>query len=328
MFEVLPVKETLFLSTNEGGGCWKEKVIATQVARHQSSVDSCCFTRAGMLASFCRKLGTLTWASTDLKASDTVVDADIREILAIGEGWRGNELVVGDLQGRVWAIQPGDISKRNRGQGPAVAFSEAVESLFTDRDNEVVACGKSGKVRRIPLFSGLQAEILVAPPGYREQQSMVRAGAQGAFWSLFCERVEGASQTVLELVIGRGREIRVLTTPQYVTDISVNDGGDTICLAGRSVKVFQYAGGELVERYSRDVAAHKVVFVGSALLAVALSSEPWLEVWQLSDGLPTVGAQFAPSPITALCAQRNIVAAGLGSGELLVLELRGSAEGK
>ena len=88
--------------------------------------------------------------------------------------------------------------------------------------------------------------------------------------------------------------------------------------------MFGYVNGKLVERCSRDIAAEKVVFLGTTLLAVALRGEPWLELWQLSDGMPTVAAEYVPSPITALCATGKVVAAGLRSGELLVLEFRGS----
>jgi hypothetical protein len=154
----------------------------------------------------------------------------------------------------------------------------------------------------------------------------MKAGDCGLFWSLIRERVEGGVQTVLELVENEGREVRVFTTTRSFSDTCVSEDGSAICIAGRSVKVFQYSRGELIERFSRDVAADKVRFLGSKFVAVALSDVPWLEVWQLSDGMPTVGAEFAPAPVTALCARGKMVAAGLRSGELLVLGLRGVSE--
>jgi len=318
LFETLPETGRLFLSTDQEGGPWGTQNLQRDATRHGGSVDSCCFTRSNQLVSLSRGAGTLRWSSVDLRPVHQVAD---RDILKVAEGVGQDDVVVGDDQGRVWSIEP-NASPPNRGVGVPVAFSEPVISIFHEQGEQVVASGRSGRVLRIPLFSGKTSSVLAQGGGYREQQLILKAGAPGQFWSLRRESLPGGAQTVFSLVEADCREIPVLTTPSYFPDACVSEDGATVCLAGSSVQLFQRTSGGVTALFHRSVAANKVAFLRHDFLAVALAGEPWLEVWRIAEGMPICAAEHLPAPVTALTAKESVVFAGLRSGDLMSLKLK------
>jgi WD40 repeat protein len=320
IFERLPESGELFLSTAEMGGIWNQPPDLRPGARHESSVSACCFTRSGNVVTASLKANTISWSSPRLDQQYQLVD---RTITAIARGIGLDEIIVGDHRGRLWSVGPGGTSL-DRGAEAAVVFSEPVLCVFHEGGDDVVATGKSGRVVCAPLSNGVNTTVLSAFSGHREQEKIMTAGHAGEFWSLRRESQSGGQRTVFSLVRKIRGEVGVLQTGEFFADADASEDGATACIAGRSVRLFRRSGEGVDPLFRRDTAAHLVAFLGDEFLAVSVADQLWLEIWRLAEGLPTVAAIHASSPITSLAASGCNVVAGLRSGDIMSLRLRGA----
>jgi hypothetical protein len=149
------------------------------------------------------------------------------------------------------------------------------------------------------------------------------AGSDGEFWSLRTEYQEGGQRTVFSLVREQRDEVVVLNTVESFVDAASSDDGATACIVGLSVRSFRRSGTRVNTLFCRDARAYLATFVTPDYLAVSRFGNSWLEVWRMRGGMPTVAAVHSPSEITSMSGLGHQVAAGLRSGEILVLRLRG-----
>ncbi len=318
IFETLPTSGQLFVSTGTAASVWNESPEEPGITRHGGSVSACCFTHSGKLASASFSEGILYWSSTDLhKLSDHVN----RSMTALGSAFRPDEIVLGDRQGRVWSLEPGD-EVPNRQVPVPVVLSEAVMSVYAVDGERVVLAGKSGRVVRVPLYEGTTSHVLSKATGYREQQFVLPAGSPDELWSLRRES-DGGQHTVFSLTLQDGREVVALRSNSYFVDMAVSADGATVCLAGASLRVFRRSRVGVDEMFHSKTACDRVAFLGNRLL-VAVFEGLRLEIRRIEDNLPRVGAFLCPAPIESLAALLPHFVAGLRSGGLVSLRLNGA----
>ena len=321
-FTYLPKSKDLFLSTDSFGAFWTRRSADQPAESHPSSVSLCCFTPAGNIVTASRQANTLICSSPNLELRSRIIE---RHASAIACGMSNDEVIIGDQQGRVWTTDPAGHSI-NRGMPVAVLLREPVLWVFHDQDDYVIAAGESGRVVRIPLFQGNTAEVLFSEKGHREQRKVIPAGAGAAFWSLRRQSAEGGVRTVFSLVRKAHPELEVLNTPEFFGDAASTADGTIAGVAGRSVRLFSYDGVRLQPLYRRDSAVDMIAFLENRFVLVSMPDQPWLEVWQIREGLPTVAALHVTSPVSAMATSGWNAAVGLRSGGLLSLQLRGEGE--
>jgi hypothetical protein len=117
----------------------------------------------------------------------------------------------------------------------------------------------------------------------------------------------------------------MLELPSFPQDLAVSEDGGCLCVAGESVLILAEQRGEWTTLYRRDTSAKYVAFLGEGdlLAVVLLTEEPWLEVWRMTAGLPTVAAAHLPGKASSLSARGDRVVLGFLSGDLMSLRLCG-----
>ena len=104
-----------------------------------------------------------------------------------------------------------------------------------------------------------------------------------------------------------------------LVDVAVSPDGSSLCLAGDGVEVWRHARERWSCTWRRAGFAYRIAFAeGGDLLAVA-AREPWLEIWQVAEDLPTLAVQKIPGRITCLAAAGDVIVIGLRSGEIVSL---------
>ncbi len=322
IFEVSSDSGELFLSTPSWGAFWgTSERFSRSSTRHATSVSMCCFTRNGQVVCASRAGYTICWSTPRL---ELVFQSVYRGFTAIGPGYDTDNIIIGDAQGRIWSLSP-----RGESRDAAVIFGEAVLAVFGDSDGSAIAASGSGRVLRVPLWAGNESQILATSNGYRQQQRILRASKSGQCWSLRRDSRAGGQQTVLSLMEVRSREKVVLRTADLFSDAAVTEDGSIICLAGDSVRILRRRFWRCQTLYQRPTCVSHVAFTGCGnYIVVVPAGESRLEVWQLAEGLSTIGAIELQGRVTCLTTASDRIVAGLRSGEVLSLRLRGTTIGR
>lgn len=320
LLETLPPEGRFFVSMGtHGWGVAREEAGAPRTA-HAAPVSGCFVARDGVVCSLSRMDQTVRWFSAE--GGSPLFDVQhVREPAAIAPDGDGAEALMANRVGVIWTLPPAPpLPKDSLRQ----LFAEPVVSLFRDRDGSIVGAGASGAVKRIRPSDG-EGRSLCSGSGMRTQRK-IAPGDAGSVWSLYdlCGD-KGTLKVVALLDAHSGKETKILSEPEHVSDIAVGGDGQRLCVAGRRVRVFEGTGGSWRERFSRDTAvSHACFLAASSLLALILEAEPWLEIWRVSPGLPTVTAMPLPSDPTCLGVRGDRIAVGCASGDLVFLRLSGA----
>jgi hypothetical protein len=156
------------------------------------------------------------------------------------------------------------------------------------------------------------------------QFALQPAAAKHKCLSLYRKNERGNLTTCVTLIEGAGRETEVLRDISWATCFAYAPVQSLLGLGGSRVqltKIWKDRVADLL--YQRQANAVYLNFVsGGTHLAVVRGDIPWLEVWKISAGLPTVAAADLPGRVTCFAANGSIIALGFASGETLRFRLR------
>jgi hypothetical protein len=238
-----------------------------------------------------------------------------------------DEVFLGNSQGLFWVQSP---HQPPTSHDQILVMAERLVSLAPLGPHRVLAAGKTGRIvelnlqreRAVPVWSG---------SGFRQQERIFPAGKAGRCWSIYREELAGRPLTI-SLVTGVNREQVMLGTGQsfIFLDAAVSPDGAGLALAGREVEVFRLVRRGFWRRpawtrlHRRETTVKRLAFLEQGeLLAVILADDPWLEIWAVAEGLPTVAAAELPGEPSCLAAKGTRLIVGFASGELMSLALAG-----
>jgi len=315
-FAVVPASGQLFFSTENLAKTMTSQGLRQSLARHSAPVTGCLITESKKVVSASELEHSVRWLSAE--GLRPLSQQSHPRPTAIDRYEDTDDVIIGTHQGSVWSQPPdAEVDQKDIFR----AFAEPVVSLFALGHGTVLAAGKSGRVLRIHLFTG-KVETLWHSTGFQTQQKILPAGDRGLFWSLRSREI-GKRSFVLSLVRDVDEEEVALTALGLCQDVAVTRDGATICVAGESVQILRWSPREWTAVYRRDIPADYVTFLSEDdLFAVVLREAPWLEVWSVTDGLPTVAAIDLPGNVSCLSAMEDWIVAGFLSGDLMSVRLR------
>ena len=175
----------------------------------------------------------------------------------------------------------------------------------------------AGRKVTMPYCSGMVGSV--------RQIALQPANATAACWSLHEVAERGDTTYRLSLVKGVNRETEVLRDSMRIVSFACAPDHDLICLGSYCVRLLKIQKGrEALTLFQRETAVEYVTFVGGGQqIAVIRYDDPWLEIWDVATGLPTVAAADLPGRVTCFAASGDLMVVGFESGELLRLRLRG-----
>jgi WD40 repeat protein len=313
----------LLIATSEWAAAWDASGSREHSRGHSSPVTACAFAGSGKLCSASSVDHSIRWWSRQLEPLCLAVH---RGLTTIARGIGQDDVLVGNGHGEVWNQPP------TGAVGPTICvpvFNEPVVSLFLDGGVAAIAAAKSGTIKRVSLSSREPPSVLHQTDGYRDQLRIFAGQMQGTCLSLWRKHARDGMPTFLSLVVRGSREKVLFRSPPVISDIAVSRDGKTMYLAGESLRVFRRTWWGLGVKCRRDsTPVRYIALLGDEdLLAVARAdgSGNWLEIWQLADRMPTVAAMELPGEITSLAAQGWSVMAGLRSGAVVSMTVRGAA---
>lgn len=317
-FRVLHLTGELFFTTETYAKVISKDGYYKRIAGHTGAVSSCCFTFSGQVVSASETDQVIRWYSADgLKPLAQQV-RDHWEPTMISRDAETDNVIVGSRSGRLWRQRPYSEALEVE---IFMAFAEPVVSFFSVDDDSVIAAAQSGRVLRIHLLTD-KVDRLWHGKGTQRQRKILPARQHGLYWSFYED--EGAEQNklVLSLVTDVNKE-KVILTSDSISDAIVSRDGLTICTAGRSVQILRQIKGKWSVIYHRNTSVDRVAFLGEKedLIAVGLNKGSWLEVWNITDGLPTVAAIDLRDILSCLSAMGDWIVAGFRSGALMVVRL-------
>ncbi len=319
-FTAVPPSGILFISTESWGKTITKQSLHCPLARHSASVTRCFITTSKKIVSASKLDQTIRWYSAE--GLKPLTQRAFRGPTAIARHEDTDDVVIGTSEGLVWN-QPQDSEVNSK--DIFMAFSEPVVSLFSAGRGCVVAAGKSGRVLRVHLSTD-KVDILWHSTGFQRQQAILPAGDAGLFYSVRRDEIAGGTDgmsTVVSLGRSENEEEVILKTHSLLQDVAATRNGATLCVADKSVQILRRGRHGWNEVYYRQMPAEYVAFLGDEdLIAVVLHDEPWLEVWKITQGLPTVAAIWLPGKVSCLSAMGDWIVAGFTSGDLMSARLR------
>ena len=329
VFDALVESAKLYVSDSNGGAVSHEYSESDHapnlggIVRHNTAVNSCTFTAEGNIVSACYREGTIMWSSCDLRLSHVTVLPGLTAMAAAPES---DSIVTGDGYGRVCRLSAGQPGGSGQLLG-SLALDEAVRCVVCDGPIHAIASDSRGRLVRVSLEAPGPPETLRTGGPNAEQIDLLSAGAGGKFWSLRLDSSDGGQrQSKLSLLEQFGQEVVLLSSVRDLNRIATTEDGSRICDFGPVVRVLQHTQSGLQEQYRRDAAALRVAFIcAGEFLAVAPPGRASIEIWRVSEGLPTVGSCYLQSAIECLATTKNRIVAGLVSGELASLTAVGTS---
>ena len=313
IFDVFPEDGKLLITWEEGGRVLSAESHQAATPEHCAEVTDCIISDTGTAVSASRQDGTIRWSAADGLVHQSTQSCRRPSALDRADA---DEVIVGTEVGHVFRQPPhGDL----RPEDIFMAFAEPVQSLFYVGNDTVIAAGASCRTLRIDLRHD-KVDVLWHGTGRQTQQKILPAGGKGVLWSLRRDQLAGGTYSVLSLILGADKENVVVTSDEFIQDFAVSPGTETICVADKSVKIFQQARAKWQVIHERKARIRFATFMeGGDLLAVILEDQPWMEVWQVAHGLPTVAAVDLPTEVSCLSTRGNRIVAGCRSGELMSL---------
>jgi len=318
LFEVLPQSGRLVLTFPDRALVVSREGRRHSRRHHSAAVTDCALTEAGKVASISEGDRTIRWNKVRGLEQEAVHATYNLTPTAVALTHRPGAVLIGTREGQVWQQEPGITTPLHEIDQ---IFAERIVSLFATSDSEASIAARSGSVRWKDFASGREEVLWHARRG-QHQRKIIPAGSWGRYWSFYDDADRGS--TVLSLVTGTDRETVVFDSHRGLADVAVSPDGSLLCLAGDGVEVWRHSGGRWSCAWRRPGFACHIAFAeGGNLLAVA-AREPWLEIWQVAEDLPTLAAQRIPGRITCLAAVGEVIAIGLSTGELISLRLHQS----
>jgi hypothetical protein len=317
LLETMAPEGQLFVSRPSRGEFVERAGRDLSRVRHAAAVTACCIAGDETAISISQQDQTVRWFSAD--GLEPLAEQAVKSPTGVAPAQDGNDVFVGTASGNAF-LQPR--VGRPDPQEVFMAFAEPVVSILCTGPDALVA-SQSGRVLRID-FAADRVDVLRYARETVKQQKILLGGTAGLFWSLHRDDIAGGTHVVVSLVRTVGAERVILQRRERLSDAAVTHDGETLCLAGRSVEVLKRSGQSWESVYRREKPARAVAFLGNeGLVAVALEEEPWLEVWRVADGLPTVAATHIAANLTCLTTRGDRIAAGCNSGELVSMTIRG-----
>lgn len=318
-FNFISQLDLLFISTEYHGKLITKQGTKELLPRHSAAVTGCFITASDKVISTSTTDRTIRWYSAGgLNPLGQISLSRSQEPTAIARYEDTDNVIVGSSQGLIWN-QPCGIEVD--GKDIFMALAEPVVSLFSKDRECVLAAGKSGRILRVNLPAD-KVDVLCRSTGFQKQQKILYAGNAGLFWSVRRDESTGEYFSVVSLVHSENKQDEALKTRHLIQDVAISSDGVTLCIADESVHIFRQRYRGWAEIYKRDVSADHAAFLGNGdMIAVVLRDEPWLEVWKIKEGLPTIAAIDLQGKVSCLSTKENRIVAGFLSGALLSVRL-------
>jgi WD40 repeat protein len=285
----------------------------------RTPVSACAVSDQGDVISVSGYDGTVTWTLGDLSPGK-VVRQNHSGVVAVSSISGSSDVWLGNDKGWCWRQPPNRVVTR-----------EEIWCLFERR---ITALASQGQAVFAADFTGstmlledttTEPVILRHGPGDSFGQFALQpAAAKHKCLSLYRKNERGNLTTCVTLIEGAGRETEVLRDISWATCFAYAPVQSLLGLGGSRVqltKIWKDRVADLL--YQRQANAVYLNFVsGGTHLAVVRGDIPWLEVWKISAGLPTVAAADLPGRVTCFAANGSIIALGFASGETLRFRLR------
>ncbi|MBK9681522.1 MAG: hypothetical protein IPO69_22150 [Saprospiraceae bacterium] len=291
---------------------------------HNGSVSACLFTASNQIVSTSEIDKTVRWFSFDGLKPLAQQIRDRWEPITICQHGKTDKVIVGTSSGLIYILPPqGGIDKEQVFE----ILTEPIVSFFYAGEDCVVAAAKSGKVVRFNL-STKKSEILRNSIMFHEQRKILPAGNSGLYWSVHINDTPKGRQSVVSLELNMNKGEQVLISKDYLFDVAVSSDAKTICVAGEKTLLWRKFQKKWEIICHRNTPISFVTFLGKDdFIGVVLREENWIEIWRITEGLPTVAAvEFdADDKATCLLAMNNRIVAGFLSGNLISLQLYGNS---
>ena len=321
LMESIPPEGQIFVSTSKRGWGLVQMDGPAQRAWHAAPVSACFITGEGVVCSLSRMDQTVRWSSAEGGAALFPAQY-VREPSAIAQSGETTAALMANQVGVTWRLPPQPPLPQD---SLRQVFTEPVVSLFDARDGSIAFASRSGAIKRISVSTGGE-ETLCPGSGLRIQRRILPGDTTGSLWSLYDHcRDTGTHHVVAWLDCRSRKETTVWSGQEQVADIAVSRSGQSMCVAGRHVRLFQRAARQWVEVFSRETAVSHVAFLQDGqFLAVILAEDPWLEVWHVAPGMPSLAAMLLSAKAACLGTRDDRIVVGFHSGDLLFFRLRGT----
>ncbi len=288
---------------------------------HQTPVDACVVTDQGQFVSMSEYDGTVCWFSSE-PGLNLLVRQSHPGLTALAPVPQSNDVLLGNQRGWCWR-QPPDRAVNN--DEIFCLFDRKVFALAGRNRQTYVAADVSGRIMQIDTEKD-DPVLLRQPSGMIDKQIALQPAHETAMcWSLRESSDRGDLTYRLSLVTGADRETEILNERKIIGCFATAPDQDLICLGSYYVRILKIKNGQTpLNLFRRETPVEFVSFVASnQRLAVIRPDGPWLEIWDVAAGLPTVAAADLPGSITSFAARGDQILMGFRSGELLRLRLRG-----
>lgn len=306
----------ILVSTAERGRILTRQHLYKPLSPHTRPVIECFATESGKIVSMSDLDRSVYWFHAN--HPDKPLSRMHKDPTAIARCADTDDAIVGDRAGAIW------IQSAN-GQTPKQAtrfFAEPVVSMFDVGDGIVLAAGRSGQILRVDLVSGAYERVWDST-GFERQIKILPAGNLGICWNVREKAGPTGTEVLVSLIHSRKQETMVFTG--HPRNVAVSIDGKTLCIVEKSVKILEKQSRNWQVVYERDTLVNHAAFLKEDnLLAVTLNETPWLEIWALAKGLPTVAAVHLTEDASCLATLGARLIIGLRSGNLISLRLQGS----
>ena len=225
-------------------------------------------------------------------------------------------LAAGDLSGAVWRQRPG---RRATPHELNRDFESPVASIFATLDGRAVAAARAGLIWVYDFDAGTARPIIA---GFLDDnlRRIVRLNEREDFvcWG---EHKAGAAGSWVAVVGPGGRREMIHAGHHVIRDIAV--APETVAVATEhAVLLYKRSASSWHVVSSRSKEVGHLGFCGADRLAVVSTSEPWIELWSVQDGLKTAAAAKAPNNPSAMAADPGRILIGAANGAFQLFSVR------
>lgn len=287
---------------------------------HQAPVNACVVTDKGQVVSASEHDGTACWFA-DPPGLHLRVRQNHPGLTAVAAIPASNDVLLGNSAGWCWRQPPDREVSREE---VFCLFDRRVAALASLDSKTMVAADVTGCT--MLLENGSDDPILLRHgSGSVRQIALLPATGAVACWSLHAAAENGETSHRLSLLEGIKRETEVLRVSMRTACFTCASDQDLICLGSDYVRLFRVQGHKkALALFQRKTGVDFISFVGDGQqLAVILHEVPWLEIWSVVPGLPTIAAADLPGTVTSFAVNGDWMVVGFESGQLLRLRLRG-----
>ena len=335
VFEVNPDTGRLFYSTETFGREISQTDVYRSTGGHLATVTTCQLTDTEKVVSLSELEQTVGWFTSN--GLTPLASQPLRFPTALAARPGSDEVFLGDSRGCIWVHHPHlPPPDHNRIQ----VMTESLVHIEALSPHQVLAAGKSGRIMKLNIKKE-RMQVVWSGSGFRNQLKILPAGRAGLCWSVYRDELIGDS-LVISLVTEVNRE-RVFLKKEpsfFYLDTAISSDGAKLALAGgeavevfRSVRKRFWRRPDWVLQYRRETTVKRLAFLGHGeFLAVILFDSPWLEVWAVDEGLPTVAAAEIPGMLgpaiggaSCLGTRGHSLVVGFHSGDLMSLVLTGNS---